>query len=81
MEYLLLASLVPHYGSQIILGVLAYIVLAVSVLYLWHKEPSVKNLSEPSEWAAAIVASVLMGVSDLGWTYSSEDLPAQVVAY
>jgi len=33
---------------------------------LWHKEPPVKHLSEPSEWAMAIVVSVVMGGVSFG---------------
>jgi ABC-type transporter Mla maintaining outer membrane lipid asymmetry permease subunit MlaE len=58
--YLLVSWLVPH-GSRTILGIIAYIVIAGVALYLWHKEPPVKKLSEPSEWARAIVASFVMG--------------------
>ncbi len=62
--YLLVRWLVPDDGSRLILGILAYIVLAGIALYLWHKEPPVKNLLEPSQWAMAIVSSVVMsGVS------------------
>ena len=64
--YLLVRWLMPNDGSRVILGVLAYIVLAGVALYLWHKEPPVKNLFEPSEWAMAIVASVVMGGVSFG---------------
>jgi hypothetical protein len=64
--YLLVRWLVPNDGSRAILGVLAYIVLAGLALYSWHKEPPLKNLSEPSEWAMAIVASVVMGGVSFG---------------
>ena len=64
--YLLVRWLVPNDGSRIILGVLVYIVLAGLALYLWHKEPPVKNLFEPSEWAMAIVGSVVMGGVSFG---------------
>jgi hypothetical protein len=64
--YLLVRWLVPNDGSRIILGVLTYIVLAGIALYLWHKEPPVKNLFEPSEWATAIVGSVVMGGVSFG---------------
>jgi hypothetical protein len=64
--YLLVRWLVPNDGSQVILGVLAFIVLAAFALYLWHKEPPVKNLSGPNEWARAIVVSVVMGGVSFG---------------
>jgi len=64
--YLLVRWLVPNDGSRIILGVIAYVVLAGLALYLWHKEPPVKNLFEPSEWAMAIVGSVVMGGVSFG---------------
>ena len=62
--YLVVWWLVPADGSRLILYILAYVVLAGVALYLWHKEPPVEHLSEPSEWALAVVGSVLMaGVS------------------
>jgi hypothetical protein len=64
--FLLVRWLVPNDGSRVILGVLAYIVLAGVALYLWHKDPPVKNLSEPSEWAMAIVVSIVMGGVSFG---------------
>lgn len=64
--YLLVRWLVPNDGSRVVLGGLAYIVLAGFALYLWHKEPPVKNLCEPSEWAMAVVASVVMGGVSFG---------------
>ena len=64
--YFLVRWLVPNDGSRVILGVLAYILLAGLALYLWHKEPPVKKLFEPSEWAMAIVASVAMGGVSFG---------------
>lgn len=64
--YLLVWWLVPDDDSRVILGVLAYIVLAGLALYFWHKEPPAKNLSEPSEWAMAIVTSVVAGGVSFG---------------
>jgi hypothetical protein len=64
--YLLIRWLVPDDGSRVVLGVLAYIVIAGLALYLWRKEPPVKNLSEPSEWALAIVGSVVLGGVSFG---------------
>lgn len=58
--------LVSDDGSRIIWGNLAYLVLATVALYFWHKEPPAKHITEPSEWAAAIVASVLMGAVSFG---------------
>jgi len=58
--------LVPADGSQLILYILAYIVLAGVALYLWHKEPPVEHLAEPSEWAMAVVGSILMAGVSLG---------------
>jgi hypothetical protein len=63
---LLIRWLVPDDGSRVVLGVLAYIVIAGLALYLWRKEPPVKNLSEPSEWALAIVGSVVLGGVSFG---------------
>ena len=40
--------LVPADGSRLILYILAYIVLAGVALYVWHKDPPVEHLSEPS---------------------------------
>jgi hypothetical protein len=64
--YWVVRWLVPDDGSRLILGVLAYVVLVGIALYLWHKQPAVKNLSEPGEWAMAILGSVLMGGVSFG---------------
>jgi hypothetical protein len=62
--YLAVHWLVPANGSRLILYILAYIVFAGVALYVWHKDPPIEHLSEPSEWAMAVVGSVLMaGVS------------------
>ena len=52
--------LVPADGSRLILYILAYVVLAGVALYLWYKEAPVEHLAEPSEWAMAVVGSILM---------------------
>ena len=64
--YWVVRWLVPDDGSRPILGVLAYLVLAGLALYLWHKEPPVEHLSEPGEWAVAILGSVLAGGVSFG---------------
>jgi hypothetical protein len=64
--YLLITWLRPDDDSQVILGTLAYIILVGFALYLWHKEPPMKNLSGPSDWAMAIIVSVVMGGVSFG---------------
>lgn len=63
--YLLVGWLLPD-DSRVIWGSLAFIVLAPLALYLWHKEPPAKHLSTPSEWAMAIVVSVVVAAVSFG---------------
>ena len=55
--------LVPA-DSPLTLYIFSFVVLAGVALYVWHKDPPIEHLSEPSEWAMAVVASILLaGVS------------------
>lgn len=64
--YLLFSWLLPDRGSRVTWSGLAFVVLAALALYTWHKDPPLKYPCEPGEWAAAIVASVLMGAVSFG---------------
>ena len=64
--YLVVRWLVPDDGSRIIVGIVAFIPLTGLALYFWHKEPPVEHLSTPSDWALAILGSVLIGGISFG---------------
>jgi hypothetical protein len=64
--YWVVRWLVPADGSRLILYILAYVVLAGIALYVWHKDPPVKRLSAPREWAMAVVGSILVGGASFG---------------
>jgi membrane protease YdiL (CAAX protease family) len=48
-------------GFRLGVGVMAYLALAVCALSMWHGEKTAQQLSNSTEWAAAIAVSVLLG--------------------
>jgi hypothetical protein len=64
--YFVIRGLAPDDGSQLILGIVAFVPLTGLALYFWHKDPPIEHLSSPQEWALAIPMSALIGAISFG---------------
>ena len=54
--------LAPNDGSRLILSLLAYMILALCSLGMWHSDSASKKFTDPSEWAAMGGISIVIGI-------------------
>jgi hypothetical protein len=64
--YLMFRWLMPDDGSRLLMGILAFVVLASCGLYMWHSEKVAQKISGPAGWAGMVGASVFLGALSFG---------------
>ena len=64
--FLLLRWLMPDDGSRLPIGIIAFVVLALCALYMWHSEKMTQKISDPGQWAAAVGVSMFLGALSFG---------------
>jgi hypothetical protein len=57
---------IPHGPSRLLMGALAFVVLASCALYMWHSEKITQQIYDSTGWAATIRASVVLGALSFG---------------
>jgi hypothetical protein len=64
--YLMIRWVIPHDPSRLLVGALAFVVLASCALYMWHSEKITQQIYDSTGWAATIGASVVLGALSFG---------------
>jgi hypothetical protein len=64
--FVLFRWVVPDDGLHLVWEILTFGFLATGAMYVWHSTKLAETISEPSEWAATILLSFVLGAVSFG---------------